>query len=474
MVNMRKFLAGSFLLLGNAFAQVPFTPIDTNFTTQEVVLAPDLRYRILFQTGDPVQLGDDTAPAKAKLDFLAYLPLAGSSHGYLWTNHETIGPDAILGHGGGATLLEVRVHDGAWQVEGMPRAVDFRSVQGTWNNCLGSATPWGTVLTSEEYEPQNNRDLYADGKGLPDTTTLINGKAPYLNYGWMVEVNPGTRKVIAKRKAMGRFSHEGCLIMPDERTVYLMDDWAPGVFFKFVADKPRDLGKGQLYAYRQTENGGEWLSLPRTAEALEWPRQMALRMGATFFLRLEDLVLANDGTLYLTETGRTEVDLKDALREGGHPARHLLQRQQGTIFRDTCGRILTFDTKTLEMKVFLEGGPGLRTPNHLGNPDNLSYDAKRNLLVIHEDLNEGTLGRVPRHAEGKLFNEIYVLDLNRKAPPAVDDLQRLLVGPRGCETTGSTFTPDYSSLFVNLQHPDPTNRPPYNRDATIVITGFAP
>ncbi len=33
------------------------------------------------------------------------------------------------------------------------------------------------------------------------------------------------------------------------------------------------------------------------------------------------------------------------------------------------------------------------------------------------------------------------------------DLRRFLVGPKGCEITGITMTPDGRSLFINVQHP---------------------
>ncbi len=32
-------------------------------------------------------------------------------------------------------------------------------------------------------------------------------------------------------------------------------------------------------------------------------------------------------------------------------------------------------------------------------------------------------------------------------------LRRFLVGPKGCEVTGITETPDGKSMFVNIQHP---------------------
>lgn len=34
-----------------------------------------------------------------------------------------------------------------------------------------------------------------------------------------------------------------------------------------------------------------------------------------------------------------------------------------------------------------------------------------------------------------------------------DTLRRFFVGPKGCEITGITLTPDYKTLFVNIQHP---------------------
>ena len=32
-------------------------------------------------------------------------------------------------------------------------------------------------------------------------------------------------------------------------------------------------------------------------------------------------------------------------------------------------------------------------------------------------------------------------------------VRRFLVGPKGCEVTGVTLTPDYRTMFVNIQHP---------------------
>jgi secreted PhoX family phosphatase len=33
------------------------------------------------------------------------------------------------------------------------------------------------------------------------------------------------------------------------------------------------------------------------------------------------------------------------------------------------------------------------------------------------------------------------------------ETRRFMVGPRGCEITGIAMTPDYKTMFVNVQHP---------------------
>ena len=60
------------------------------------------------------------------------------------------------------------------------------------------------------------------------------------------------------------------------------------------------------------------------------------------------------------------------------------------------------------------------------------------------------------------------------ADPDSGEVRRFLVGPRGCEITGITGTPDGRTLWVNVQHPgisypasDGHTRP---RSTTVLIT----
>ncbi|MNN66343.1 hypothetical protein D3C81_1819130 [compost metagenome] len=39
------------------------------------------------------------------------------------------------------------------------------------------------------------------------------------------------------------------------------------------------------------------------------------------------------------------------------------------------------------------------------------------------------------------------------ADPLSREVRRFLVGPRGCEITGITWSPDYRAMWINVQHP---------------------
>jgi len=59
------------------------------------------------------------------------------------------------------------------------------------------------------------------------------------------------------------------------------------------------------------------------------------------------------------------------------------------------------------------------------------------------------------------------------ANPVTREIKRFFVGPVGCEVTGVTSTPDMSSMFVNIQHPDgnwPNAAESRPRDATVIVT----
>lgn len=131
--------------------------------------------------------------------------------------------------------------------------VDTAPAMGLWITCGSSLSPWGTHLSSEEYEPDaftaaGSTQFKAFSKNLFGSETAAN---PY-HYGHLPEVtvNPDGTGAIKKHYCLGRISHELIEVMPDNRTAIMGDDATNGGFFMFVADKEKDLSAGTLYVAR--------------------------------------------------------------------------------------------------------------------------------------------------------------------------------------------------------------------------------
>jgi secreted PhoX family phosphatase len=494
-------LAATAALAASAPAQAfaPFIPADTSFnTTVHVIPAAPIQSAILIRGAVDTATNTSGARALAKdvNDFTGYIPINGrSDSGYVIINNEQNVRDSVHGDGGGMTVVTAQFKNNMWSVANHPggrvRSVNFGPVGGTIANCGGMQTPWGTVLTAEEWNQASNGAIWSNGTGYRDTSDWNVGQfngAPlnrvikrYQNLNWMVEVNPATGQAIKKHYNMGRFDHEGGTAMPDGRTVYLTDDFTPGVFFKFVSDTAGNYNKGQLYAYQQSADGntGTWLALPMNFDTLLNARAAAISRGATLFTRLEWSEHV-DGKIYITETGNdgSGTAHRNGVRSGGRLARHLAARlNPDSSITDYFGRVLRFDIATGKLDVLIEGGAGTGgSANHLASPDGLTAVQLngKHYLVIQEDLIGTSQGRVggAAVAANRAQCEMYWLDLSL-ANPAVNDLKRLMVGPNGSELTGARFTPDGRTMFVNIQHPSSSNPAPYNTSYTLAVWGYA-
>ncbi len=133
--------------------------------------------------------------------------------------------------------------------------VNTSAVNGLWITCGASLSPWGTHLSSEEYEPDaltaaSNTQLQAFSTNLYGNAST----ARVYNYGHLPEVtvNPDGTGSIKKHYCMGRISHELVQVMPDNRTVLMGDDATNAGYFVFVADKEKDLSAGTLYVAKLT------------------------------------------------------------------------------------------------------------------------------------------------------------------------------------------------------------------------------
>ena len=103
----------------------------------------------------------------------------------------------------------------------------------------------------------------------------------------------------------------------------------------------------------------------------------------------------------------------------------------------------------------LAGDPQHPDPNRQGNirgdaygsPDGLWFD-QSGRLWIQTDVSTSVLNKGDYANLGN--NQMLVADVKN------GETRRFLTGPKGCELTGITATPDGRTLFVNIQHPGET------------------
>lgn len=458
-----------------------FSALPSDFTTDSLRLPEGFTYTVLFREEfDSVTRADGKRfPAKGSHDMSVFIPdeKFPETKGILYISHETKYADPNLGDGGGATVFDIeKSDDGKWQVVSEFRHVDFSGVGGTNRNCGGSLSPNGTVFTCEEVWAPSTANLWSNGKGHTDTS-FQNGRPLWQNMGYVVEVDPHTGKAIQKHWKMGRFVHEDILFTEDGTTAYLTDDNSPGIFFKFITVEPFNYNDGQLYAYKQSADGGsgEWLSLPMDTLSLINCTKIAMEKGASMFIRHEWLEEIN-GKYYITETGEDNFDWSDGIALGGTVPNYVSERLHlgGTKYDDVFGRILEFDPQTNKMRSYLEGGFFSDSSGCFSNPDcNTSVSfGTRTYMVICEDINWYDRGRAGTEGEAskQFFNEVYFLDMAIENP-TVDDLMRFAITPKGAEGTGVIFLPD-GSMILNIMHPAKTNPAPFNRSCTVLIEGF--
>jgi secreted PhoX family phosphatase len=160
---------------------------------------------------------------------------------------------------------------------------------GTFGNCAGGTTPWGTVLSAEEnFQLQVPEPVYADGTSFdPQEQTFSIGEEELFGqgnvlglagnkYGWIVEIDPADPDDYGtKHTWLGRYRHEAVgirVIAGKPLAFYSGCDRRGGHLYKFVSrdsvrnptDKAnsRLLDNGVLYAAKFNSNGtGHWIPL---------------------------------------------------------------------------------------------------------------------------------------------------------------------------------------------------------------------
>ncbi len=308
------------------------------------------------------------------------------------------------GAGGGTTSLEI---------DPVTRELvrDFVSLNGTWRNCAGGPTPWGTWLSCEEA-------FFGPESGF--------GK----RHGYVFEV-PVTRERSEMTEpivGMGRFVHEAVAVDPRTGFIYQTEDHFQAGCYRFLPIEPYANGRpGNLHAggrlqmlairekprYETSRRQKVGRPLPVTWVDIEDPNPLGgpndfqvvfnqgYEAGGARFSRLEGAWYEN-GAIYIVSTS------------GG-------DRELGQVWQYRPGA-----EDEGELTLIFES----RSRGVLKRPDNMCVSPKGSIIVC-EDANERRQYVRGITSEGQVF-----------------DIAANIANES--EVAGVTFSPDGQTLFFNI------------------------
>ena len=367
-------------------------------------------------------------------------------------------------------------------------------------------------------------------------------------FGWIVEIDPfDSRQNPVKRTSLGRFAHEDCrssrLREDDNLAFYMGDDSRGEYVYKFVSDAKWDakdvnggykagdkyMDSGKLYVAQFNAAGkGKWIELSHgknglnasnslypfnsQADVVTFARLAADAVGATKMDRPEWVAVnPENGEVYVTLTNNSNRGNNAAQPVDAANPRNYSDPEGGK--GNVNGHIIRFredgDTTTAESftwDIYLFGAEaamatninlsGLNDNNDLSSPDGMWFDPRGVLWIQTDDgaytdvTNCMMLAALPgKVGDGGTVTTSSGQTTQMGAKVNDDNLRRFLTGPKECEITGVTMTPDYKAIFINVQHPgessksyntptshwpatqtNPANTTSRPRSATVVIT----
>jgi len=296
------------------------------------------------------------------------------------------------------------------------------SLAGTERNCSGGITPWGSWLSCEE----------SRGRA---------GEESRRAHGYVFEVPASEtgRAAPVPLRAMGRFNHEAAAVDPRTGIVYMTEDEGDGLFYRFLPDAPGELARGgRLQALALLDQPG--------ADTRNWSRAV-MAPGVALPVRWVDL----------DEVESPDGDLKD---RGFAAGAALFARGEGLAWAvENTGAAAYFactnggPVKAGQIWKYIpsahEGSPReAEAPGQLV----LHYEsASRDALDMCDNLVASPWGHLTICEDADRACRIHGLTPDGR-------LYTIAENPHadGGEFAGACWSPDGSTLFVNIQTPGAT------------------
>jgi uncharacterized protein len=294
----------------------------------------------------------------------------------------------------------------------------FMSLAGTYRNCAGGPTPWNSWVTCEETVDRAG--------GSPEKYTIEQ------DHGYNFEV-PATHEARLADpmplKQMGRFNHEAIAVDPASNIVYQTEDRDDGLIYRYLPNRPGDLKAGGKLQFLSIAGA------PST-DTRNWD-STALEVGQRVKAQWQDIdnVESPDDDLRLR--GFNAGAARFARGEGMWTGKREIYFACTSGGKAKVGQIFRYVPSSKEGQPEEKGQPGTLElfvePNDSAlvcNADNLTVAPWGDLIVC-----EDRQGPVVRLVGVRPNGKIYTFAHNH-----VDT-----------EFAGAVFSPDGSTLFVNMQ-----------------------